>query len=57
MLEDLLLEEVAKEAFAGQQAAEDCLTKRGGLLEADGPRVDKAQSSCIGIPEESPFLQ
>jgi hypothetical protein len=57
VLEDLLLEEVAKEAFAGQQAAEDCLTKRGGLLEADGPRVDKAQSSCIGIPEESPFLQ
>ncbi len=50
-------EEVAQEVFAGQVVVEDLVVKRGGLLEAGALRVGKAQSNCIEIQEECPFLQ
>ncbi len=49
--------EVAQEALAGLKEAEDLVAKRGELLEVGVQRVDRAQSSCIGIQVECLFLQ
>ena len=48
---------VAQEAYFDLEEAEGPWVKRGELQEADGPRVDKAQSSCTGTQQDCLVLQ